>query len=133
MALRRTGYRLPMIAGFVILAGGLVMMALAPAGLSPYAWLAIGAAVTGCGMGVSVPASNNASLQLAPDQVAAIAGLRGMFRQSGAITAVSITTALVARSSQPGLVEARVFFAFAILLIAILPLIALVPDHHGNW
>jgi MFS family permease len=133
MALRRTGYRLPMIAGFVILAGGLVMMALAPAGLSPYAWLAIAAAITGCGMGVSVPASNNASLQLAPDQVAAIAGLRGMFRQSGAITAVSITTALVARSSQPGLVEAHVFFAFAILLIAILPLIALVPDHHGNW
>jgi EmrB/QacA subfamily drug resistance transporter len=133
MALRRTGYRLPMIAGFAILAGGLVMMALAPAGLSPYAWLAIAAAITGCGMGVSVPASNNASLQLAPDQVAAIAGLRGMFRQSGAITAVSITTALVARSSQPGLVEAHVFFAFAILLIAILPLIALVPDHHGNW
>jgi len=133
MALRRTGYRLPMIAGFAILAGGLVMMALAPVGLSPYVWLAIAAAVTGCGMGVSVPASNNASLQLAPDQVAAIAGLRGMFRQSGAITAVSITTALVARSSQPGLVEARVFFAFAVLLIAILPLIALVPDHHGNW
>jgi EmrB/QacA subfamily drug resistance transporter len=133
MALRRTGYRLPMIAGFVILAGGLVMMALAPAGLSPYAWLAIAAAITGCGMGVSVPASNNASLQLAPDQVAAIAGLRGMFRQSGAITAVSITTALVARSSQAGLVEARVFLAFAVLLIAILPLIALVPDHHGNW
>jgi EmrB/QacA subfamily drug resistance transporter len=133
MALRRTGYRLPMIAGFVILAGGLVMMALAPAGLSPYAWLAIAAAVTGCGMGVSVPASNNASLQLAPDQVAAIAGLRGMFRQSGAITAVSITTALVARSSQPGLVEAHVFLAFAVLLVVILPLIALVPDHHGNW
>jgi EmrB/QacA subfamily drug resistance transporter len=133
MALRRTGYRLPMIAGFAILAAGLVMMALAPIGLSPYVWLAIAAAITGCGMGVSVPASNNASLQLAPDQVAAIAGLRGMFRQSGAITAVSITTALVARSSQPGLVEAHVFFAFAILLIAILPLIALVPDHHGNW
>jgi EmrB/QacA subfamily drug resistance transporter len=133
MALRRTGYRLPMIAGFVILAGGLFMMALAPAGLSSYAWLAIAAAVTGCGMGVSVPASNNASLQLAPDQVAAIAGLRGMFRQAGAISAVSITTALVARSGQPGLVEARVFLAFAVLLIVILPLIALVPDHHGNW
>src|ERR1700722_11854799 len=45
MALRRTGYRLPMIGGFAILAGGLVMMAVTPA-LSPYAWLAIGAAVT---------------------------------------------------------------------------------------
>ena len=84
-------------------------------------------------MGLSVPASNNASLQLAPDQVAAIAGLRGMFRQSGAIIAVSVTTAIIARSSHPGLVQAHVFVVFAILLIALLPLIRLVPDHHGNW
>jgi hypothetical protein len=132
MALRRTGYRLPMIAGFVLLAAGLFTMASTPL-LSPYAWLAISAAITGCGMGLSVPASNNASLQLAPDQVAAIAGLRGMFRQSGAIIAVSVTTALVARSSDPGIAQAHVFVVFAVLLLAILPLVWLVPDHHGNW
>jgi EmrB/QacA subfamily drug resistance transporter len=132
MALRRTGYRLPMIIGFAVLAGGLLMMSLSP-GISPYAWLAIAAAVTGFGMGLSVPASNNASLQLAPDQVAAIAGLRGMFRQAGSIIAVSVTTAIIARSSHPGLVQAHVFVVFAILLIALLPLIKLVPDHHGNW
>jgi EmrB/QacA subfamily drug resistance transporter len=132
MALRRTGYRLPMIGGFVLLAAGLFTMASTPL-LSPYAWLAISAAVTGCGMGLSVPASNNASLQLAPDQVAAIAGLRGMFRQSGAIIAVSITTALVARSSDPGIAQVHVFVVFAILQLAILPLVWLVPDHHGNW
>jgi len=132
MALRRTGYRLPMAGGFVILAGGLLMLAATPA-LSPYAWLAIGTAITGCGMGLSVPAANNASLQLAPDQVAAIAGLRGMFRQSGAITAVSVTTAVIARSADPGLVQARVFLVFAALLVLMLPLVKLVPDHHGNW
>ncbi len=38
-----------------------------------------GGAFMPSGMGLSVPASNNASLQLAPDQVASIAGLRGMF------------------------------------------------------
>jgi EmrB/QacA subfamily drug resistance transporter len=132
MTLRRTGYRLPMIVGFAVLAGGLVMMAASP-GLSPYAWLAIGSAITGCGMGLSVPASNNASLQLAPDQVAAIAGLRGMFRQSGSIIAVSVTTALIARSPHPGIVQAHVFLVFAALLLVLLPLIRLVPDHHGNW
>jgi EmrB/QacA subfamily drug resistance transporter len=132
MALRRTGYRLPMIAGFVLLAAGLFTMASTPP-LSPYAWLAISAAITGCGMGLSVPAANNASLQMAPDQVAAIAGLRGMFRQSGAIIAVSVTTALVARSSDPGIAQAHVFVIFAVLLLAILPLVWLVPDHHGNW
>ncbi|HEX8006767.1 MAG TPA: MFS transporter [Trebonia sp.] len=132
MALRRTSYRMPMVGGFLILAAGLLMMASA-ALLSPYAWLAIAAAVTGCGMGLSVPASNNASLQLAPDQVAAIAGLRGMFRQSGAITAVSVTTAIIARSDHPGLVQAHVFLVFAALLVLLLPLIRLVPDHHGTW
>jgi EmrB/QacA subfamily drug resistance transporter len=133
MALRRTGYRLPMLAGFAILAGGLLMMALTPPSLSPYAWLAIGTGITGCGMGLSTPASNNASLQLAPDQVAAVAGLRGMFRQAGAITAVSVTTAIIARSAQPGAVQAHVFLIFAALIVLMLPLVKLVPDHHGTW
>ena len=132
MALRRTGYRWPMIGGFLILVIGLVVMALR-APVSPYGWLALGAGLTGLGMGLSVPAANNASLQLAPDQVAAIAGLRGMFRQSGAITAVSVTTAVIARSAQPGIVQAHVFLVFGALLLLMLPLVKLVPDHHGNW
>jgi MFS family permease len=133
MALRRTGYRLPMIVGFLVLAAGLAMMSFAPAGLSPYAWLAIAAGLTGCGMGLSVPASNNASLQLAPDQVAAIAGLRGMFRQSGSIVAVSVTTAAIARSSQPGIVQAHVFLVFVVLLLITVALVRFVPEHKGGW
>ena len=134
MALRRTGYQWPMIVGFVILAGGLVMMSVS-APISPYAWLAIGAGLTGFGMGLSVPASNNASLQLAPDQVAAIAGLRGMFRQSGAITAVSVTTAVIARSSpaEAGIMQAHVLLVFAGILLLMLPLVRFVPEHRGNW
>jgi EmrB/QacA subfamily drug resistance transporter len=144
MALRRTGYRWPMVLGFLVLAVGLVLMWVS-APFSPYAWLAIGAAVTGLGMGLSVPASNNASLQLAPDQVAAIAGLRGMFRQSGAITAVAVTTAIIARSAgtaaaagtaasaSAGAVQAHVFLVFAAILVLTVPLIRLVPEHHGSW
>ena len=134
MALRRTGYRWPMILGFVVLAGGLLMLA-TRAPISPYGWLAIGAGLTGFGMGLSVPAANNASLQLAPDQVAAIAGLRGMFRQSGAITAVSVTTAVIARSTQAeaGIMQAHVFLVFAGILVLLLPLVRFVPEHRGNW
>jgi EmrB/QacA subfamily drug resistance transporter len=132
LALRRTGYRWPMVLGFVVLALGLVLMAV-NALISPYAWLAIGAAFTGLGMGLSVPASNNASLQLAPESVAAIAGLRGMFRQSGAITAVSVTTAVIARSSHPGIEQAHVFLVFAAMLLLMLPLVRLVPEHRGSW
>ena len=132
MALRRTGYRWPMIVGFIVLACGLLLMAV-PAPFSPYAWLSIGAAVSGLGMGMSVPASNNASLQLAPDQVAAISGLRGMFRQSGAITAVAVTTALIARSAHPGVMQAWVFVVFAVILVLLVPLVRMVPEHRGGW
>lgn len=133
LALRRVGVRLPMTVGFSIMAVGLVGMALYPHWLSPYVWLSITTGVTGVGMGMSVPASNNATLQLAPEQVAAIAGLRGMFRQSGAIIGVSVTTAVLARSHDPGLAQAHVFLAFAVVLGCVLPLIRLVPDHRGTW
>ncbi|MQA82283.1 MAG: MFS transporter [Streptosporangiales bacterium] len=133
LALRRTGYRLPMLVGFILVAGGMLAMALHPVGMSPYLWLAIAAGATGVGMGMSVPAANNASLQLAPEQVAAIAGLRGMFRQSGAIVAVSMTTAIVARSGDPGATLGHAFMIFAAMLVCILPLIRAVPDHRGTW
>jgi len=84
-------------------------------------------------MGTSTPAANNATLQLAPDQAAAVAGLRGMFRQSGAITAVSVTAAVLARSAHPGLAQARMFVVFAVIMLGVLPLILLVPDHRGRW
>jgi EmrB/QacA subfamily drug resistance transporter len=131
--LRRTGYRWPMTAGFSLTAIGLIGLAIAPHGLSVYVWLAVAAGICGIGMGVCTPAANNATLQLAPDHAAAVAGLRGMFRQSGAITAVSITAAVVARSADPGLAQARVFEVFAAILILSLPLILLVPEHKGNW
>jgi MFS family permease len=95
--------------------------------------VAAAAGISGIGMGAATPAANNATLQLAPDQVAAVAGLRGMFRQAGAITSVSVTSAILARSADPGLAQARVFLVFAAILVCAPPLILLVPDHRGGW
>jgi EmrB/QacA subfamily drug resistance transporter len=133
MLLRRTGYRWPMAVGFSVTAGGLLAMAASPIGLSPYTWLALAAALTGLGMGVASPATNNASLQLAPEHVAAIAGLRGMFRQAGSITAVSVTTAILARSAHPGLTQGHIFAVFAVVMLCTLPFMRLVPEHRGGW
>ncbi len=131
--LRRTGYRWPIAVGFTLSAAGLAATAISPHGLGTYAWLAVTTGICGIGMGISTPASNNATLQLAPDDAAAVAGLRGMFRQSGAITAVSITAAILARSADPGLAQAHVFLVFAATLIVALPLVFLVPEHRGRW
>lgn len=133
MALRRTGYRLPMIVGFVIVSGGLVGMALAPASIPAYAWLSIAGGVTGVGMGLSVPASNNATLGLAPQHLASITGLRGMFRQGGAIVSVTIVTALLARSGDQGHTLEIALFVFGCLLVASIPLVFFVPNKKGRW
>jgi EmrB/QacA subfamily drug resistance transporter len=134
LALRRTGYRLPMIVGFVVMAIGLASMALKPADVSPYLWLALSGAIAGIGMGLSVPATNNATMQLARDQLAGVAGLRGMFRQSGSIMGVSITTAILASSNNPGETLSTVFIVFAAILVCVaVPVVFLVPEHRGRW
>jgi EmrB/QacA subfamily drug resistance transporter len=133
LMLRRIGYRLPMIAGFAIMAVGLVLIALHPAGLSPYGWLALGAGITGAGMGVAQPAANNAMMQLEPTEVAAVAGLRGMIRQSGSISAVAVTSAIATRSANPGMAMSHAFLVFAVLVAITIPMIWYVPEHRGNW
>ena len=132
-ALRRTGYRRPMLIGFVLCVLGLVFMALPATGLSPYVWLAVAAGVMGLGMGVSVPATNNAIMHLAPADTGAVAGLRGMFRQAGGITGVAVVTAVLARSAHPGLAQAWSLVVLAVVLACLVPLIWLVPEHRGSW
>lgn len=133
LMLRRTGARRPIALGFLLLSVGLVLLAVSPLSVRPYDWLVLAAAVTGLGMGTAVPATNNATLQLAPDHVAAIAGLRGMFRQSGSILALSVTTALVARAVNPAQELSHIFVVFAVLLIVLIPVTLTVPEHHGSW
>jgi MFS family permease len=131
--LRRAGHRRLMIVGFALLVAGLLTLAWpSPIG-SAEAWLSIGAGITGLGMGIAAPASNNASLHLAPGEVASITGLRGMFRQSGAIISISVTTAILSISTQPGITQAYVFTVFAALLATAIPLIIVLPDHRGAW
>jgi EmrB/QacA subfamily drug resistance transporter len=133
MALRRTGYRWPLYIGSAITAAGVAGLAIHPGGLSPYAWLALTACVIGIGTGLSSPASRNAGLQLAPDQSAGLAALRSTGRMVGQIAVVSITTTIIAQSASPGELQAKVFVAFAVLLVVCLPVIARVPEHRGAW
>jgi EmrB/QacA subfamily drug resistance transporter len=135
IALRRTGYRLPLVVGFVLVAIGLLLMAIAPRwGMSPYAWLSVSAGIAGLGVGAVSPAVRNASLQLAPDEVAALTGLRSMFGYMGTILSVSIVTAILNRSATPGITQAHIFWvADAIILLVMIPLVFRVPEHKGTW
>lgn len=134
LLLRRTGYRLPMIIGSSVGAIGLILLDLAPPGLlSPDYWLVICTTICGIGMGSFMPAANNATLYLDPNQVAAVTGLRGMFRQAGLLIGVSVITATLARSTHPGITQAHAYLVGAIIVFAVLPLVFLIPDYRGKW
>jgi EmrB/QacA subfamily drug resistance transporter len=133
-ALRRTGYRPPLYVGGSIIALGIVLLALKPMfGISPYAWLAGSAFLIGVGSGTINPATRNAGLQLAPERSSTLAALRSMFMATGAIGTISVATALLAASSDPGGAQVGIYVATAVLLIAALPVITRVPEHRGAW
>lgn len=134
LALRRTGHRLPIFIGSITIAIGTLLLAASPiAGIPPYAWLSGSAFLVGAGSGAINPASRNAGLQLAPEHSSTLAALRSMCLQIGSITAVSIATAILTSSNDPGGIQAWIYVALALLLVAALPLIARAPEHHGSW
>jgi Na+/melibiose symporter-like transporter len=89
--------------------------------------------LSGFGLGTVAPAANNATLSLAPDQVAAISGLRATFRQTGSILCISTVTAILARSADPGIAQSHVFWVLAVLICCAIALSTIVPDHKGPW
>jgi EmrB/QacA subfamily drug resistance transporter len=133
-ALRRTGYRGPLYVGATVIIVGLLLLALHPiAGIPPYAWLAGSAFLVGLGRGVNNPASRNAGLQLAPEHASTLAALRTMCMSIGTIVTISIDTAILANSHDPGHIQAWLFVAIAVLYVVALPLITRVPEHRGSW
>lgn len=133
-ALRRTGYRRPLYVGAIVIATGMVLLALSPpGGIAPYAWLAGSAFLIGLGRGANNPASRNAGLQLAPEHSSTLAALRTMSMSIGTIVTISIDTAILANSHDPGRVQAWLFAGVAALFVAALPLITRVPEHRGSW
>ena len=133
-ALRRTGYRLPMYVGGGVIAAGMLLLALSPAAtISPYLWLAGSALFIGAGRGANNPASRSAGLQLAPEHSSTLAALRTMSMQIGTIITISIDTAILASSQDPGRTQAWLFALAAALLVGALPLITRVPEHSGSW
>jgi EmrB/QacA subfamily drug resistance transporter len=129
LLVQRFGYRRPMLAGFVLIAIGLLLLSVAPATTSGFTWLTLACVVCGLGIGLAGPPSNNASLQLMPTEVAAISGLRGTFRQTGAIVSISVAAAIIAGSAQVPTVLAYVFASLGALTLIAAPAIFGVPEN----
>jgi MFS family permease len=129
LVLQRFGYRRPMLGGFVLVGLGLLLLSVAPTVVPGFAWLTLSCIVSGLGVGLAGPPSNNASLQLMPHDVAAMSGLRAMFRQLGGIVSLSITAAVIAGSTLGPQVLIYVFAVLGILTLIGAPLTLGVPEN----
>jgi len=134
LAIRRTGYRMPVYVGAATMGLGVLLLAAHPlGGISAYAWLAGGAFLVGAGGGGLNPATRNAGLQLAPQSSSTLASIRTMSLQLGQITTVSIATAVLTRASHPGDTQALVYTLLAVIFVATMTLVARIPEHKGAW
>ena len=133
--LSRSGYRTPMVLGLIIvslsiiLLGGPGFRVLTMAGvhLGVAGTLAVLIMVTGIGMGIALPASNNACIELMPEKVATITGLRGMFRTVGGALGISLITIILHLSSSPSSGFKAIFISFGLGLLFTIPLSLLMP------
>ena len=132
--LRRWGYRWPMVAGLIIISLSTILMG---QGLHFWRMMGVHLGITeilaflvlasGIGAGIANPASNNACIELMPEKVGAITGLRGMFKTVGGALGISLITFILHLSSDPGNGFRIIFISFGLGLLFAVPLVFLIP------
>ncbi len=133
--LKRWGYRWPMVLGISIISLGTILLAGPGLRLLRMMGLHFGVAeilaflvmISGIGIGIALPASNNACIELMPEKVATITGLRGMFRSVGGAFGISIITIILHLSSTPASGFRITFISFGLVLLSAIYLIFLMP------
>jgi EmrB/QacA subfamily drug resistance transporter len=132
--LRRWGYRWPMVLGLTLIS--LVTLLLS---LKLQLWRILGIhlgiaeilaflmMLSGIGMGIALPASNNACIELMPEKVATITGLRGMFRTVGGALGVSLITIILHSTSDLRNGFKITFISFGLGLLFAIPLVFFMP------
>lgn len=134
MSLVRWGYRAPMLTGTVAIILSLVLLGIEAPGIS-LAGIPLSSTIllfgimslAGLGMGTSAPAANNACIELMPERVATIVGVRGMFRQAGGAITIAVTTLLLHNAGDMADGFRIIFFGAAIIMLIITPVIFLMP------
>lgn len=131
LLLPRTGYRKPIMVGMLGMAATLLVMSrgvhdfsVGGFEVSNFAYLATLAGMSGFFFGVSGPAANNAAIELAPDRIAAITGLRGMFRSVGGSIGTSLVVLVMSHAAtrEQGLEQSFMGLAVGAALVSLLVL-----------
>ena len=138
--LRRWGYRWPMVLGLIVtslttflLDQGLQLQRVIGIHFGSVETIIFILMLFGIGMGFIFPSSNNACIELMPDKVATITGLRGMFRSIGGALGISLITVILHLSSTPANGFRMVFLSFGLGLLFTIPLAFLMPTGRKGW
>ncbi len=133
ISLPKWGYRWPMIIGTGIMVLSLVLLGMELTEinmgihLSGTIILSIIMFISGVGMGIMMPAANNACIELMPNRVATISGVRGMFRQSGSAISIAVSSLVLENFSNISQGFTVVFYSLAILMVLAVPFIFVMP------
>jgi EmrB/QacA subfamily drug resistance transporter len=128
------GYRRPILVGTLVVVAAMVILGFQPHGfffgkiqITDIAVLLIILGVWGAAIGTIAPAANNACIELMPDKVSTISGLRGMFRNIGSSFTVAVMTVVIHNVSDPARAYTIIFFASAVICILAVPTIFMMP------
>lgn len=131
----RFGYRIPMILGILLISIGLFITGqglhnptILGFEMGNLAFLSLTIAITGLGVGIGGPAANNAALDLMPEAVARITGLRGMFRSSGGVLGTAMIVLVLAHFDDQARGLEFIFTGLSFLILLIIPVVFLIPD-----
>ena len=131
----RLGYRVPIIVGvsgmivsMLIIGQGWDGLALGSLVIGPFGLLAATVGLSGIAMGLFMPSANNAALDLLPDRVGVVAGLRQFFRQVGGMIGTAGIVVALSLSPDKAAGMRMIYVVLALLLIFTIPLVFLIPD-----
>jgi Na+/melibiose symporter-like transporter len=131
----RMGYRKPMLIGsalvmlmLLLLGTGWTSVQLGSLTVSGFPLLATILFIGGAGLGLANPASNNASLDLAPDRAAALTGVRSMFRLTGGVLSVTGISLALTFFPDRGQGLAVIFGCLSAAMLVVVPLTLSIPD-----
>lgn len=128
----RWGYRKPMLYGSAMLFVTSLLLGFAALEEIPYighielSMLLVIVGLSGIGMGITVPAANNACIELMPQSISTITGLRQTFRNLGGVLGVAVTT-IVLHNIGDDNGFAVIFVGSALLFLLGLPAIFSMP------
>jgi EmrB/QacA subfamily drug resistance transporter len=133
MVILRTGFRRPIAVGLVVMAVSGLLLSFGPglaarSHLGDFGYLTVVVAMLGVGLGFAGPSANQAGLDLVPDQVAAITGLRGMFRALGGALGTAAIASIAGRADSHAVGLEQSFAIIAVLALGSLVFLGGIPD-----